>query len=91
MGKYLNSEQAKVEEEMKADDAAQAQITQLQQQLESAGKRIQAVSDTLGRYAIRVAELEIQNSEKDLEIRGLKMALGTVEKAANGNGGDDNR
>ena len=91
MSKYLNSEQEKAEEAAKSDDAAQAQITQLQQQLESANKRIQAVSDTLGRYAIRVAELEIQLSEKDLDLRGLKTVLGTVEKATNGNGGDDNR
>lgn len=56
-GKFLNSEQAKAEEK-------DSKVVELEKQIEVLQRRIQAMSELLGQYALQKAELELQLKEK---------------------------
>jgi len=56
-GKFLNSEQAKAEDK-------DAKVAELEKQVEMLQRRIQAMSELLGQYALQKAELELQLKEK---------------------------
>ena len=57
-GKFLNSEQAKAEEK-------DEKVVELEKQVELLQRRIQAMSELLGQYALQKAELELQLKERN--------------------------
>lgn len=64
MSKFLNSEQAKAEEEQeKTLEELQAENEQLKTQVAGLEKRMRTFGDLLAQYALQKAELELQIKE----------------------------